>query len=157
MEFPSPIDDLGLFLVAVQCVIFDTEPDAMTLAPDDKPQDRHFDWSGVPIDLGGMEPLEQIARLLCHALVAPAAALTITEGGRLRVLAARGISSSHVKQAMELCQQVPPAPNGVTELIEHATLAQIQLGDAAFPACPRASSPACPWVRRRQEFPEPCA
>ncbi|MBD4851732.1 diguanylate phosphodiesterase, partial [Xanthomonas citri pv. citri] len=78
----------------------------------------------------------QIARLLCHALVAPAAALTITEGGRLRVLAARGISSSHVEQAMELCKQVPPAPNGVTELIEHATLAQIKLGDAAFPGLP---------------------
>ncbi|SBV50914.1 hypothetical protein XBLMG947_1697 [Xanthomonas bromi] len=108
----------------------------MTLALDDKLQDRHFDWSGVPIDLGGMEPLEQIARLLCHALVAPAAALTITEGGRLRVLAARGISSNHVEQAIAVCQQVPAAPNGVAELIEHAALAQIQLGDAAFPGLP---------------------
>lgn len=108
----------------------------MTPALDDKPQDRHFDWSGVPIDLGGMEPLEQIARLLCHALVAPAAALAITEGGRLRVLAARGINSSHVAQALALCQQAPAAPNGVAELIKHAALAQIQLGDAAFPGLP---------------------
>nr|WP_208413307.1 EAL domain-containing protein [Xanthomonas cannabis] len=120
----------------MQCVIFNTEPDDMTLALDDKTQDRQFDWSGVPIDLGGMEPLEQIARLLCHALVAPAAALTITEGGRMRVLAARGISTRHVEQAMALCERVPASANGVFELIEHAALAPIQLGDAAFPGLP---------------------
>ncbi|MEQ8036422.1 EAL domain-containing protein [Xanthomonas sp. WHRI 6106] len=117
-------------------MIFNTEPDDMTLALDDKRRDRQFDWSGVPIDLGGMEPLEQIARLVCHALVAPAAALTITEGGRMRVLAARGISTSHVEQAMALCEHVPASANGVLELIEHAALAPIQLGDAAFPGLP---------------------
>lgn len=117
-------------------VILNTEPDDMTLVLDDKTQGRQFDWSGVPIDLGGMEPLEQIARLLCHALVAPAAALTITEGGRLRVLAARGISTEHVQQAIALCQQVPAASNGVSELIEGAALEPIQLGDAAFPGLP---------------------
>ncbi|WP_184623351.1 GGDEF domain-containing phosphodiesterase [Xanthomonas sp. 3058] len=117
-------------------MILNTEPDDMTLVLDDKTQGRQFDWSGVPIDLGGMEPLEQIARLLCHALVAPAAALTITEGGRLRVLAARGISTEHVQQAIALCQQVPAASNGVSELIEGAALEPIQLGDAAFPGLP---------------------
>jgi len=120
----------------MQCVIFNTESDDMTLALDTKRQEQHFDWSGVPIDLGGMEPLDQIARLLCHALVAPAAALTIVEGGRVRVLAARGISAAHVEQAIELCRHASTAPNGVTELIEPAALAPIQLGDAAFPGLP---------------------
>ncbi|KLB23424.1 hypothetical protein SM41311_09750, partial [Xanthomonas hortorum pv. gardneri] len=104
----------------MQCVIFNTDSDDMTLALDDKTQERHFDWSGVPIDLGGMEPLDQIARLVCHALVAPAAALTITEGGRLRVLAARGISIGHVEQAIASCCQVNAAANGVSELIGHS-------------------------------------
>lgn len=120
----------------MQCVIFNTDSDDMTLALDDKTQERHFDWSGVPIDLGGMEPLDQIARLVCHALVAPAAALTITEGGRLRVLAARGISIGHVEQAIASCCQVNAAANGVSELIGHSALAPIQLGDAAFPGLP---------------------
>ncbi|OAG65671.1 EAL domain-containing protein [Xanthomonas floridensis] len=115
---------------------FDTESDVMTLGTGDKSQDRSPDWSGVPIDLGGMEPLEQIARLLCHALVAPAAALTITEGGRMRVLAARGIDPGHVEQAIALCPSPLASSNGVAELIEHAALEPIQLGDAAFPGLP---------------------
>ncbi len=66
----------------------------MRLAPDDKTQERHFDWSGVvPTDLGGMELLEHSARSLCHALVAPVAALTMIQCGRLRVPATRGIQS----------------------------------------------------------------
>ncbi|PPU59933.1 diguanylate phosphodiesterase [Xanthomonas codiaei] len=108
----------------------------MTLGTGDKSQERHSDWSGVPIDLGGMEPLEQIARLLCHALVAPAAALTITEGGRMRVLAARGIDPGHVEQAIALCPSPLGSINGVAELIECDALEPIQLGDAAFPGLP---------------------
>ena len=75
----------------MQRVIFHTAPDGMPLAPDEKTQERYFDWSGAPIDLGAMELLEHSARSLCHALVAPAAALTIIHCGRLRVPATRGI------------------------------------------------------------------
>lgn len=125
-----------MFLVRVQCVIIDTESDDMTPASGDNMQERQSDWSGVPIDLGGMEPLEQIARLLCHALVAPAAALTITEGGRMRVLAARGIDPDHVERAIAVCPPASTSAAGISELIEHEVLASIQLGDAAFPGLP---------------------
>ncbi len=132
----SPHDDLRMFLVGVQRVICDTEPDDMTSSPGNNMQERQSDWSGVPIDLGGMEPLEQIARLLCHALVAPAAALTITEGGRMRVLAARGVDPDHVEQAIALCPPAASSASGVVERVEHDALASIQLGDAAFPGLP---------------------
>ncbi|WDM77366.1 EAL domain-containing protein [Xanthomonas sp. NCPPB 1638] len=117
-------------------MICDTEPDDMTSSPGNNMQERQSDWSGVPIDLGGMEPLEQIARLLCHALVAPAAALTITEGGRMRVLAARGVDPDHVEQAIALCPPAASSASGVVERVEHDALASIQLGDAAFPGLP---------------------
>ncbi|KAB7771800.1 EAL domain-containing protein [Xanthomonas maliensis] len=95
-----------------------------------------FDWSGVPIELGGAEPLEQIARLVCHALAAPAAALTITEGGRLRVLASRGIAETHIERAVELCMPQAPSAAHITERVEPAALESIELGDAAFPPGP---------------------
>ncbi|MDX6080971.1 EAL domain-containing protein [Xanthomonas campestris pv. incanae] len=121
-------------------MIFTTELNGMTRSSDEQGQQRHLEWRDTPTDLAGMEPLDQIARLVCHSLGAAAAALTITESGRRRVLAAHGIAPDQAMQTVAAFED-----NG-THDAEHdvlavAVLPAVRLGETAtaeparFAAC----------------------